>query len=780
MNASRRSSPLKFFALAVAALVSACQDAPRTAPGVLGPDFSISEARFGGQRNPDIFFAPPLAATPASGDTGFDVGAANGALIPYVRVCETNGAGSVSGCLVDVTAAVTGSASGLAMAFNGSAELYQVNWKTDRLDVAKSYRIEIWGVGFETSAERNQLLAVTFPDTDPLLPGRPRWLFGWRDIANAPSVSACHGEEDFCLIKYGQNLPVKVRIEDYVLCPVARNCAVQFVSSGVDANLEATLEDEIAASVQLLIPGQPGTDFPLGFEPCSAAEKAAVQAYSAIPTFGPCVKTLAVSTPIRLGEPALLSYCTQFDEQAILDQLAVPAVQHDLVGVHHFSTGGDPTGPILNMEAWPHAAPACQESTSGGFASIDEPRGFAQFAQATGRRFLSLFASEPVVALDIGGGGEGWKLWSYYMLGLPTKFEYETPTDSLQRGIAGGQHALRAKATDLYGNPVWGARVDWGVISSPGGAAVATTPVLTGPNGIAQTTVTLSPTEGNNVFRASGRGIADARESGCTLIGGSPGAASCNGPRSGFDPFQPHTSPALGGIQVIPEGTRLPFTVYGCAQGRGTATTDGVLAAGEWDCANSTSFPAKLSGGSTVQGTLRWMNDADRLYIAVRVPGSARENALRIEWDSDGDGPTATPSGGAYPTPREAGDDVWEFIPGSGAMDKFIDAACSGSGQSSCGTNDVGFGGGMQTLAGFNNTAGGFTTYEISHPLTTADLCTNADPRKGCGSLLGRPIDLRASAGNARGFFLALRLGSGAQGNTQWPGFLQYMKVVIE
>ena len=47
----------------------------------------------------------------------------------------------------------------------------------------------------------------------------------------------------------------------------------------------------------------------------------------------------------------------------------------------------------------------------------------------------------------------------------------------------------------------------------------------------AQTIATLSSTRGDNVFHAGGRGIADDRETGCTLFGGTAGAAACNGPR---------------------------------------------------------------------------------------------------------------------------------------------------------------------------------------------------------------------------------------------------------
>ncbi len=83
-------------------------------------------------------------------------------------------------------------------------------------------------------------------------------------------------------------------------------------------------------------------------------------------------------------------------------------------------------------------------------------------------------------------------------------------------------------------------------------------------------------------------------------------------------------------------------------------------------------------------------------------------------------------------------------------------------------------------MAVFDNTQGGVTVYEMSHPLDAGDTCDDPDPKKGCGMLFNQSIDLAASQGDMPGFFLTLQLGNGAQGNTQWPGFLEYMKVTIQ
>nr|NIP60835.1 hypothetical protein [Gemmatimonadota bacterium] len=248
--------PRGIAALLFVSFLFACQDTPTNTPDVPGPQFDISEARFG-DGNPDFFFAAPLAETPQSGDKNFDDGAANETLVPAVRVCVTADAdgddqdpevpdGNIedhTGCVEDVTATVTGSDTGLPMTFNADTELFQVNWKTDLLDPVKEYRIEVWALEFPTE-DRQDFEAITFPSDHSLLADQPRWLFGWRDIDDSPNSASCDGTEEFCLINYGQTLPVKVRIEDFVFCPVSRNCAVQFVPSGEDAVLQALVGAE--------------------------------------------------------------------------------------------------------------------------------------------------------------------------------------------------------------------------------------------------------------------------------------------------------------------------------------------------------------------------------------------------------------------------------------------------------------------------------------------------------------------------------------------------------
>ncbi len=526
--------------------LTACQDSAPSAVPSLGTSFHISEARFG-NGNPDLFFAPPLAEEPKPGDPNFDIGKAHPTLVPFVRVCETNGAPTAAGCLTDVTLQVTGSATGLSMA--RAAELYQANWRTTELVVGKDYRIEIWGIAFSTAAEKAALDA--------------RWLFGWRDIRNsATPPTSCDGAAAFCLIRFGSTIPVTVRIEQFVFCPLAKNCAVQFVSAGTNANLQATLPLGAAApNAQLFIPGQAGTNFALAFEPCTSAEDAAVSAAIDIPTFGPCLKTETLFTA-ALGTPAIVSLCNQLDPSGF----GLARSQLEQLALHHFS---DDLSRVQALpEAWQCATPTASLPSAA-------PNAVLRLAQVLRDNVLGVFTPRLLHAaaamIDRGGGGQTPDIASFFKLGLPAKFEYVSPNDASQTGPADTRFPLRALVTDLFGEPVRNARVRWRAVVPPNeGAtvlgAVPTGFTLTNAMGIAQRTVELAMSPGVNVFHAFGRGIADSRTSGCIVPPGT--RAACNGPRTTYDPFIPFHVPEFdpsGSEAPVPiaEGTRLTFTVLG-------------------------------------------------------------------------------------------------------------------------------------------------------------------------------------------------------------------------
>jgi hypothetical protein len=202
-----------------------------------------------------------------------------------------------------------------------------------------------------------------------------------------------------------------------------------------------------------------------------------------------------------------------------------------------------------------------------------KPKGVRYYARALRDRLIAWTSPTPLhaAALDRGGGGESPFIASFFKLGLPVKFEYVSAADASQQANAGTTLVLSAKVTDLTGAPVNGARVRWQAISPPSDGAtvlgsISPATTLTNASGIAQSTATLNPFRGFNVYHAYGRGIADDRNTGCVVPPSTP--SSCNGPRSTYDPFIPFHVPEFdpSGVEApveIPLVSRLMFTIFG-------------------------------------------------------------------------------------------------------------------------------------------------------------------------------------------------------------------------
>jgi PKD domain-containing protein len=145
--------------------------------------------------------------------------------------------------------------------------------------------------------------------------------------------------------------------------------------------------------------------------------------------------------------------------------------------------------------------------------------------------------------------------------------------------------------------------------------------------------------------------------------------------------------------------------------GLGTATIDGILNSEEWAAAGHVDFLVNIGEGTTTPATFFAMNDADNLYLALRVESAgvaASFSSLGVEFDNDHDGV------------REEGDDAFVLNPPDQVVDSFrtylppcpIGAFCGLLDSSVGGTND-----GLGRVL----TAEGFTVYETSRPLNNAD-----------------------------------------------------------
>lgn len=361
------------------------------------------------------------------------------------------------------------------------------------------------------------------------------------------------------------------------------------------------------------------------------------------------------------------------------------------------------------------------------------------------------------------------------------------PTETIQ-GVAGESAGnLTVQALDAAGNPVSGATVDWS------GDGTVTGGTETGADGSATGEWTLSTSAGDNTITATvgsvtgsftavgaaGPAAVLTQAGGGTALAGSTiplsitvtdqygnprdgdavtwSVQSGGGSISGSDTMADGSASAdwtLGGMPgansayALVGGLRADFTATGeCFDGWGTASVDGSFD-GEWACARSLDFSANISGGST-PATLYWMNDNDRLYFAVRImqPAISNKNSIRLDIDVDGDGIA------------EAFDDIIGYdADQQRALDQFLTARCANNNQSGCGRNDN-----SMDVAGAVANDGVYTTYELSQHLA--------------GDANGE--DLVAAAGDQLGFFLTVRVGNGAQGNTQVPGFRDYRSITI-
>jgi hypothetical protein len=171
------------------------------------------------------------------------------------------------------------------------------------------------------------------------------------------------------------------------------------------------------------------------------------------------------------------------------------------------------------------------------------------------------------------------------------------------------------------------------------------------------------------------------------------------------------------------------------------------VSAGEYANAQSFTFPVNLGGELGSTGTLYVGNDCDNLYLAFVVGvGESSNKAVRFVFDN-------TPPGG-----ESADDDILSLSKVSAGnwlfRDRFLSQACVGSKQSDCGPDDTSAGG---TKNGAGAAAYDAATrkfvYEIKHPLKSGDALH----------------DFQRGFGDQVGFYLAVNLGSGSKGNTEWP-----------
>ena len=686
--------------------------------------------------NAEFFFLPGIVPNP-SDHPDYDEDDFNPYLAPKLRICELNPeiSGEVAKCAAGVDLVVDGEVMGI----NADETHYSFGWKTgEGMTVSGTdYRISVYiGLGIEEV---------------PL---------GYRDVraVDSPGQVPSHPETfEYYVFNNGSNIPIKVRIESGALCDVPRNkdCVTRFVDLDDGGDLALMTGDDIYG--HLHVPSQASSDQTnptLNMKPCTQPSDLPID----IPTFGACFEIDDFGSGVKLGvdDPATISVCTIVEDPGF--QLLDHQQQH-LVTLHRWHDGV--------VEALPHVEDNCTPPQPPVPTDVV---GYARAGLGLLRAGVSaLLVPKPLhakaVVLHRGMGGST-TMFSSFQFALPAKME-KIPAGDGQIARVGTTVAIAPSVmvTDLFNDPVENARV-WFTIDSTDlrGAKLETVyPAFTDTAGIASVqTWTLGSDVGEYSLDASGFGFA---------VDGS--SEEFNGPRVEIvdgetlpvlDPYVPLHDEWDDGVEDGPkvalrQGT-VTFTATACEAGYGTpGFIDGKMDDGEWQCADSTTVPVNLSGGSTTDATLYWMNDGTDLFFAVKVPRSSADkvNVLQVSFDNNNSFNESS-TGIA-----EEFDDILVYDASEGLTDRFLTERCTGSKQAACGRDDVRGTDGSNDGDGAFFNDGFYSVYELSHPLSGDD----------------HDISVSSGGDDMVGIFLTLSLGKGAQGNTQWPGFREFFEIVI-
>ncbi len=147
--------------------------------------------------------------------------------------------------------------------------------------------------------------------------------------------------------------------------------------------------------------------------------------------------------------------------------------------------------------------------------------------------------------------------------------------------------------------------------------------------------------------------------------------------------------------------------------GKGAATIDGNVSAGEWAHAAALPFDANVPGGGTAPAVFRVMNDATTLYLSLTVQHVGPQQTFAVAFDNDHDASNGP----------EEGDDGLSFgfgVGGPGLNDNVRTTRPPCPSGSMCAFHDLEVGGTLDGLAA-QSTVGNATHFELSHPLNSAD-----------------------------------------------------------
>ena len=690
---------------AIAALVVfGCTDQPApSAPGQ-AMAFDVSDGAHAG--NAHFFFLPPLVTQPTFS------GEFNPSLKPLVEICHLT---------ADPTCqSFTTRFDPSQIQVDPINEQYHVNWNTSPSVLVSSdtYRVRAIIGNIATTSSGSACPTVSgFPADQP---GCKE--LGFRDVipVATPQEVPKDQSEAFYVFLNGSTNPIKFRIEKGALCaPGVTDCGEGAVDSQ-GGTLQArfsnllvptgALTGEVTVVIQKL--------------PCTAGGR--VQFVPAdLPQFEGCYDYRTFPEGIQFSQNYVVGMCVK-------EPTGLSIAQENALQIHKF----EPDDPGAGVQALLEATPPTLDCTDFDLAEAGAipTWNLARRGWRALERGLGSWLNPPAVYAAHTKGGSGSTL-SHLVWALPAqmaKLQGDNQTTLVNTAVAVPPAVV---VTDPNG-PVQGATVHF----TPSAGSTVTLP----PNAVpclSDQSLMCAPTDAQGKAQVASWTLGPTAGT-YTLVASGVGLGS---------------TPTTSG--VLPTGS-VTFTATACKPGFGTPQAiDGVINNGEWACAQHADFTAKLSGGSGTPATLFWMNDGTKLYLAVRVQRSSADKVNTLQFNFDNNNSANTSNTGV----AETGDDILIQDGATGFSDNYLTSKCTNSSQSSCGVTDLSAGGTKDGLGAYKN-QGGYTMYELAHPLNSGDT--------------GR--DFALSLGGRVGLFLTLQLGSGAQGNTQWPGFRRYLTINIE
>lgn len=821
-----------FMAVASAAVLSAaCGDTDVVRPAddrlITSPSLAISDAANGGPV-PGVWFLPPLAkqvATEGELDEGLE---------PGMQVCELDG--NPSAAFNPDWASVVCTSTIVADFPAGSAEVvpdshYQLSWDTDPagnlppMEPERFYRISILVNGS----------VAGYLDVNPQNPS------GQTPGEDYPDLYAFRLGETLP-IKFFLSHQVRCAdAESYVLQCTASGVvdgsgavvtldplqeAWARLSTVVPAGALPAGFPSVVLTMERIHPqlyfeqtGErciPGLGYPL-----------VADAEFDAPLFDHCLRvTTDPELPVELETAAIIEMCI---DPFQLAGLKFEEEQDARLQIIRFDDGL--TQALPNVDASTCGASPQPGPGQLGFFPVPREDGFFRTVAVAANTVARWLAPEPLVAHGAIRLGGSTSEFSHFMWGLPGEMVKEAGDDAVIQQLEDGSESydvtVRLRVQDSGVSGPSPSAIEGATIHFAGDGTIDAAEATTGADGIAEATWTLPGAPGAYALDAKALGLlagpvpdhdeliefVEATATFTATVVGAPSSATQT----------PAAQPPLTGTPGETLSTPLTITVLdengqpvsgwpvtwsttcaaanpadcdGAIAGDATTDTDGMatgywtlatipganvaaaavgsetfgflagtwnangvcqvvvngrIGEGEWDCAtaagDSRTFTANVSGGGK-PAEVRWQTDGALVYFLVKVQRSALDNvnSVRIDFDNTLDGPSSDDDAIGFDT-REGG-----------FFDAYLTQSCVKKSQSGCGSLDQV----SQDGAGALGNDGTHTIYELSHPLQ------------------GSPgEDFIRSSGDHLGFFVTLSIGNGAQGNTQYPGFRNYLDVVI-